>query len=188
MHWKSSSVTTDPNTTPNSSKLIDLVIIIELTRANFMPRLSNFLRNSTIHFRMFLDLKHVSWESRFRWYACNKLYRIYMLQLQRNWSTLWPAQQRKHDSQKHVININTCENWWSNFSKSLRIVALKLLKLTKFASPNQSITLILYGVGQVRCDLQIFWTSLLNINREVYEYIYLFYFLVYFDYITRTSS
>ena len=40
--------------TPNI--LIDLVIKIELTRAIFLPRFSNFLRNSTIDFRMFLYL------------------------------------------------------------------------------------------------------------------------------------
>ena len=36
-------------------------------------------------------------------------------------------------------NIKTCENEWSNFSKYLRNVALKLLELTRFASPDQSI-------------------------------------------------
>ena len=47
-------VTTDPNTVQNYSKLIDLVIRIELTRAILMPRSSNFLRNFIIYFRMFL--------------------------------------------------------------------------------------------------------------------------------------
>ena len=40
-------------------------------------------------------------------------------------------------------NINTCENGWLNFSENLRIVAVKLLKLTQFASPNHQFTLIL---------------------------------------------
>ena len=40
----------------NNSKLIDLVMRIELTQAILMSRFSNFLRNSTIHFRMFLYL------------------------------------------------------------------------------------------------------------------------------------
>ena len=35
-------------------------------------------------------------------------------------------------------NINTCENWWY-FSENLRIVALKLLELTQFASLNLNI-------------------------------------------------
>ena len=33
-------------------------------------------------------------------------------------------------------NINTCENEWSYFSANMRVVALKLLELTQFASPN----------------------------------------------------
>ena len=36
-------------------------------------------------------------------------------------------------------NINTCGNGWSNFSPNLRVVSLKLLKLTQFAWPNLSI-------------------------------------------------
>ena len=59
-------------------------------------------------------------------------------------------------------NIKTCENGWSNFSENLRIVALKLLVLTRSLSPNQYIyifliliTLILYGV-MVRCDRRRF--------------------------------
>ena len=34
---------------------------------------------------------------------------------------------------------NTCENWCWYISENLRIVALKLLELTEFASPNLSI-------------------------------------------------
>ena len=36
-------------------------------------------------------------------------------------------------------NINTCENRWSYFSENLRVVAMKLLELTQFASPYLSI-------------------------------------------------
>ena len=35
--------------------------------------------------------------------------------------------------------INTCKNGWSNFSGNRRVVSLKLLELTQFAWPNQSI-------------------------------------------------
>ena len=45
----------------NNCKLLDLVIRIELTRAILMPRFSNFLRNSTIHFlRIFFYLETCS--------------------------------------------------------------------------------------------------------------------------------
>ena len=50
MHWKSSSITTDPNTAQNKNKSIDLVIRIELTRSILSSQLSDFLRNSTIYF------------------------------------------------------------------------------------------------------------------------------------------
>ena len=36
-------------------------------------------------------------------------------------------------------NLNTCENGWLFFSENLRIIALKLHELTRFASSNQSI-------------------------------------------------
>ena len=60
MLGKSPSVTTAP--TPykikvNNSKLMDSVTKIELTRSILMPHFSNFLRNSIIHFRMFLYLE-----------------------------------------------------------------------------------------------------------------------------------
>ena len=45
-----------PKTVQNESKLIDLVTRIVLTRAMLMPRFSNFLRNSIIHFRTCLYL------------------------------------------------------------------------------------------------------------------------------------
>ena len=39
-------------------------------------------------------------------------------------------------SRSMLPNIKTCENGWSKFSENLRIVALKLLELTRFLSPN----------------------------------------------------
>ena len=42
-------------------------------------------------------------------------------------------------SRNMLPNINTCENWWSNFSAKLRVVSLKSLQLTQFAWPNLSI-------------------------------------------------
>ena len=39
-------------------------------------------------------------------------------------------------SRSMLPNIKIWGNWWSNFSENLRVVALKLLELTQFASPN----------------------------------------------------
>ena len=43
-------------TVRNESKLIELVMRIELSRAIVLPRLSNLLKNSTVHFRTILYL------------------------------------------------------------------------------------------------------------------------------------
>ena len=58
----------------------------------------------------------------------------------RNCSSLWPAHNRNRDCQEtSILNINTCENGWSNFSANLRVVALNLLELTQFSWLNLSI-------------------------------------------------
>ena len=44
---------------------------------------------------------------------------------------------------KMLPNINTWENLWSNFSSNVRVLTLKLLELTQFASPNYKCSLIL---------------------------------------------
>ena len=97
-HGKLPSITTGPNTVQNC-KLIDLVIRIELTRLIWEPRFSNFLKNSTIHFRMYLYF-----EMRFprvmvsllcRLQAVSKkhipIYPYLISKGRRNCSTLWPA-------------------------------------------------------------------------------------------------
>ena len=42
-------------------------------------------------------------------------------------------------SRNMLANINICENGWSNFSANLKVVSLKLLKLTQFAWSTLSI-------------------------------------------------
>ena len=123
------------------------MIRIELTRAILMRRFSNFLRNLTIHFRMFLYsvtcFQAVTVSLLCQLQAVSKLYVTiypYLISEGRwNCSTLWPAQQRNRDSGNMLANINTCENGWSNISENLRIVVLILQELTRFSSPNQSI-------------------------------------------------
>ena len=73
-----------------------------------------------------------------------------------NCSTFWSAQQQNCDSGNMLPKINTCENWCWYFSQNLRIVALKLLKLTQFASQNLSIYLHFVWWEVVRCDVDIF--------------------------------
>ena len=62
-------------------------------------------------------------------------------------------------SWKHVPNIKTRGNGWSNFSENLRIAALKLFKLTRFLSPFTSIfsyVLKFCTALGIRCDVDIF--------------------------------
>ena len=74
-------------------------------------------------------------------------------------------------------NIKTCENGWSNFSENLRLVALKLIELTRLLSQNLSIYSYLLsfcmGLG-VDCDVDIFklTASAQHIYREVNDNIY----------------
>ena len=114
--------------------MIHFVKRIKLTRAILVPLFSNFLRNSSIHFRMFLYLETcflVTVLLLCRLQAVSKIhvpiYPYLISEGRRNCTTLWPAQQRNRDSQNTLPNIKTCENGWSNFSENLRIVALKLL-------------------------------------------------------------
>ena len=49
-------------------------------------------------------------------------------------------------SRNMLLNTNTCENGWSNFSANLIVVSLKLLELTQFTWPNLSIYFNFLGV------------------------------------------
>ena len=48
---------------------------------------------------------------------------------------LRPSQRRPWANM--LRNVNKCENGWSNFSASIRVVALKLTKLIWFSLPNK---------------------------------------------------
>ena len=73
-----------------------------------------------------------------------------------------------------LLNINICENGWSNFSGNLRIVAFKFLTLTRFLSPNLSIYF-----NFVRCWRIVVMFDILkptarawSINKEIYTSCY----------------
>ena len=97
----------------SNSKLIDLVIIIMLTRAIWMPRFSNFLRNSIIMLRMFLYLEacflRVTVSLLCRLQAVSEMhapiYPYLISKGRRNCSTLWMAQQRNRDSRETCYQI-----------------------------------------------------------------------------------
>ena len=57
--------------------------------------------------------------------------------------------------------IKTCENEWSNFSENLRVMEIKFIELTEFASPNQSIFFNFVRVW-VYCAVDIFKLTFLN--------------------------
>ena len=113
MHEKSPSITTDPSTVLNESKLFVLVMRIERIRTILIPRFSIFLRNSTVHFRMFLFLVRcfliVTALLLCRLQAVSKIhvpiYHYLISEGRRNCSTLWLAQQRNRDSQETCYKI-----------------------------------------------------------------------------------
>ena len=91
--------------------MIDLVIRIEFTRVILMPRFSNFVRNYTIYFHMFLYLLtsflRVTVSFLWRSQAVSKIhvtiYPFLTSELKRNCSSLWPAQQQNRDSQQAYV-------------------------------------------------------------------------------------
>ena len=85
-------------------------------------------------------------------------------------------------------NIRTCKNGWLNFLDNFNIMALKLLQLTQFLSPNLSIYSYLlqfsFVLGGSLCSKVIFPSH--TIYREVYNiYICLviYYIYIYICYI-----
>ena len=98
---------------------IYLVMRIELIRAILMPRLSNFLRNSTMHFRVFLNLAtcflRVTVSLLCRLQAMPKIhiliYPYLISEERRKCLTLWPAQQRTVTLGKHVTKHKDMRKW-----------------------------------------------------------------------------
>ena len=111
-----------------------------------MPRFWNFLRNSIIHFRMFLYLVtcflRITVSLQCRLQAVSKIHVIIYPYLISEWRRfVWNCDRQSNETvtlRKHVTKYETCENGWLNFSENFRIV-VKLLELTRFLSPNPSI-------------------------------------------------
>ena len=138
----------------NNCTSIDLEIRIELSRAILMPRFSNSLRNSNIHFRMFLYL--VTYSLRVTVPLLCRLQDVSKIQVpiypylisegRRNCSTLWPCTMDDRISQKFKNSI-------------------KIARVNSILSPNLSI----YSYLLSFCP---FWSKAtfhaLSIYREVY--------------------
>ena len=110
-----------------------------------MPRFRIFLRNSNIHFHIFLYLVTcflivvVS-------FLCRSQGRTiisspFTNSIGINWNIIFDTACYRHRNETVTLETcyQTCENGWSNFSENLRVTALKLLELTRFLSPNLSI-------------------------------------------------
>ena len=127
------------------------MIRIKLNPTILIPRFSHVLGNRTINIRLFeclvTSFLRVMVSLLCRLQAVSKIHvPIYPCQIiseeRRNCSTFWSAQKEKPRLSGNMLpkfNINTCENGCWYFSENLRIVALKLFKLTRFASLNLSI-------------------------------------------------
>ena len=133
-------------------------------RAILMPWFSNFLRNSTNHFRMFLYLVtcflSITVSLLYRLQAVSKIHvQIYpniISEGRRNCSNqdklfraigpsnLWPAQQRNPDSQETCYQIQThekmdCRKLSENLSHGIKIPRVNSIRITK----SMNFTLIL---------------------------------------------
>ena len=126
----------------------------QLTQAILSPRPTNFLRNSTINFRLFLYLVTcIRRVTVFRCCAGPKLeqFRLPSLTRQGQIGTCifdklaTDIGTKLRLSGNMLPNIKACYCGWQNFSENLRVVAIKLLELTQFASPNH------FFLNFVRC-------------------------------------
>ena len=152
MHGKSPSITTD-----RKSKLIDLVIRIELTRAIFMPRFSNYLKNSTIHFRLFLYLVtcflKIMVSLLFRLQAVSKIYvPIYPYLISEGDEIVRPCDRHSNETmtlRKHVTKYKHTWIWMFEFLRKFENRCIKDY-FSSYPLINQFI-LILFGVEGPLC-------------------------------------
>ena len=110
-------------------------MLIEFTWAILIPRLSNFLRNSTIYCLMFLYL--VTFPERQDFVAmpvtscikdiCSNLSLSNQWRETKLFQIVTGTATKPWLSGNMLPNINTCKNGWSKLSENLRIMALKLL-------------------------------------------------------------
>ena len=121
-HVKSPSITTDPqHRIQNQSKLFDFVIIIKLT-SNVMPRFSNFLRNSIIHFQMFSYLVTCFLSHGFvaiRLQAVSKIHvPIYPYLISEGDEIIRPCYRHRNETailRKHVTKFKYIRKWMVEF-------------------------------------------------------------------------
>ena len=125
------------------------MIKIKLNRAILMSRFSDFLGNRTINFRMFECLVScflrvtvsllMPATSRVKDTCTNLSLSNNQCRETKLFALLIFTATKPRLSRNMLPNINKCENGCWYFSENLRIVALKLLELAQFASPNLSI-------------------------------------------------
>ena len=137
MHGKWPSITADQHLT-KLSKVVNLVIRMELTRTILIPWLSNFRRNLIINFWRFLYLitcfLRVTVSLLCRLQAVSKTHvpidpYMWLVKGEENVRTCDRHNNEFVTLRKMLPNINTCKNGWSSLSENLRIVALKLRSL-----------------------------------------------------------
>ena len=140
---------------------------IESTRVISSPRLSDLLRDSTIHFRMFLCM--VTCFLRARLYQ-RDMFKFISLSFQWRETKLFDivtaTGTKPWLSRNMLPNSKTCKKEWSNFSENLTVVATKLLELTQFASLNQSIYFnFLWCWGPL-------WQRTISLKYSIYREVY----------------
>ena len=137
---RSQRTPTPYNIKVNNCKLIDFVIRIVLIRIISMPRFSNFLSNSIIHFRMFLYLETCFLRATVsllrRLQAVSKIqvpiYLYLISDRRRNCSALWPAQQQNPDSQEHITKYKNMRKLMVEFLRKFENRDIKIVQLDSY--------------------------------------------------------
>ena len=141
---KSPSITADLKTVQNSGKLIDLLMGIQLTRAIVMPRLSDFLTNSTIRFRMFLCFITCFLTGTFGCYAGRNLYKrcmfqfisIYLVKRDKKFRACDRHSNENATVSKYVTKYISMRKWTAEFfrkcdSRGITIARVNSIRITK---------------------------------------------------------
>ena len=161
----------------NNCKFLDLVIRILLIWAILMPKFSNLLRNSTIHFRV--SIFGSIFPERHGFVAVpvtrsNNLISLHQLDRDKleHVSLIQLVNGNYNETvtlRKHASKYKNMRKWMIEFLENLRIVALKLLELTRFLSPNLQFTVIYFNFVRWLGSL---WSKAIFYAQSIYRKVY----------------
>ena len=121
------------------------MIRIETTRAIWIPWLSNFLRNSTIHSHVFI-FGNMFHKSRFRCYADYKLYRIYTYLISDCSTSCSTCDRQSNETvtlRKHDTKYKHMWKWMVEFLKKFENRGIKIAEVNSIRN-TKSINILFF--------------------------------------------